>query len=86
MRLAGYVKSKSSLKVAWYSGKKVLPPNFTFYNFDFIKLGPYIQSLGGLNSPKTNQKFYKIENLQMIDISSVFTELQHKQTLNASDF
>ena len=79
-QLAEHVKSKSSLKIAWYSGKETLPSNFSLYNFDFIKLGPYIQSLGGLNSPNTNQKFYKVENLQMIDMSSVFTELPTNQT------
>lgn len=26
-------------------------------NLDFIKVGPYIEELGGLTSPKTNQKF-----------------------------
>lgn len=26
-------------------------------NLDFIKVGPYIESLGGLSSPKTNQRF-----------------------------
>ena len=27
--------------------------------FDYIKLGPYIESLGGLKSEKTNQRLYK---------------------------
>ena len=27
--------------------------------YDFVKLGPYIESLGGLKSPTTNQRFYK---------------------------
>lgn len=26
-------------------------------NLDFIKVGPYVEELGGLNSPKTNQRF-----------------------------
>ena len=27
--------------------------------FDYVKLGPYIESLGGLKSEKTNQRLYK---------------------------
>jgi anaerobic ribonucleoside-triphosphate reductase activating protein len=27
---------------------------------DYIKLGPYIEALGGLKSPDTNQALYKI--------------------------
>ena len=30
--------------------------------FDYVKSGPYIKELGGLNCPSTNQKFYKMKN------------------------
>ena len=58
-------------KTAWYSG------NSNFYNnaqkyFDYIKLGAYIKELGGLNSPATNQRFYRIENETIIDITEQF--------------
>lgn len=64
--LAERVK-KLGLKVGWYWGgiieeKELLEP--TFNNFDYIKSGPYVKELGGLNSPSTNQKFYKIEHLE----------------------
>ena len=36
-------------------------------NFDFIKLGPYIPSKGGLDSPSTNQRFYRIEDQPWYD-------------------
>lgn len=60
--LATFIKTKSSyqLKTAWYSGKAKLPQNFATDHFDYIKLGPYIEKLGGLNAPHTNQRFYKI--------------------------
>lgn len=48
------------LKVAWYSGKQELPKNFNLDSFDFIKLGPYIEKLGPLNSRTTNQRMYKV--------------------------
>lgn len=73
-RLAGYVRdsSESRLKTGWYSGRAQLPPEFESGNFDFIKLGPYVPELGGLNSPTTNQKFYRIENGTMTDRTDLF--------------
>ncbi len=61
-------------KTAWYSGKSKLHENAQLY-FDYVKLGPYIESLGGLDSPQTNQRFYKIENGAMTDMT-VFFELR----------
>ena len=43
-----------------YSGKQELPKNFNIEPFNFIKLGPYIEELGPLNSKTTNQKMYKV--------------------------
>ena len=40
--------------------------------FDYIKLGPYIESLGGLKSPTTNQRLYKRVGNDWQDITSVF--------------
>lgn len=44
------------LKVAWYSGKQEIDQNLYTEYFDYIKLGPYIENLGPLNSPTTNQR------------------------------
>ena len=63
--LCKYIKTTYNIKTAWYSGR-------TYYNeklkdiilpvdnrwFDYIKLGPYIEELGPLNNPKTNQRLY----------------------------
>ena len=66
--LAKYIKMfYPGLKVAWYSGKQELPKHFNLEPFDFIKLGPYIEELGPLNSKTTNQKFYKVENISYKD-------------------
>lgn len=61
---AGFIKqiTNMQLKTVWYSGKSKLPENFAYQNFDFLKLGPYVEELGGLDSPTTNQRFYRIEN------------------------
>lgn len=71
--LASKVKNLG-LKTCWYSGRPELPPDIKLCNFDYIKLGPYIASKGGLNKPSTNQRFYQIVNQQMIDITSKFNK------------
>lgn len=47
------------LKAAWYSGRSHLPEGFDGGCLDYLKLGPYIERLGGLRSPATNQRFYR---------------------------
>jgi anaerobic ribonucleoside-triphosphate reductase activating protein len=58
-KLAWHTK-RAKIKTAWYSGRQELSKKIDLDNFDFIKLGPYIESLGPLTSKTTNQKFYKI--------------------------
>ena len=61
MRLAGWIKTRwPHIKTAWYSGKPQIPEGFEITSMDYIKLGPYIEALGGLKSPDTNQALYKI--------------------------
>ena len=61
MRLAGWIKTRwPHIKTAWYSGKSQIPDGFEITSMDYIKLGPYIEALGGLKSPDTNQALYKI--------------------------
>ena len=64
---ADYVRP---LKTAWYSGRTIFPKDPR--TLDYVKLGPYIESLGGLKSPTTNQRLYKRENDSWVDITSVF--------------
>lgn len=71
MRLAGRVRS-AGLKTAWYSGRQQLPDCFNADLLDFVKLGPYVESLGPLPSPDTNQRMYRIENGDMTDITACF--------------
>lgn len=74
-RLAQFVKEKG-LKVAWYSGKQELHEDVRLANFDYVKLGPYVEELGPLTSPTTNQVMYKIDHLAdkpfVVDITSRF--------------
>src|SRR5690554_5079077 len=73
-RLAVHLRRsiKQPIKTAWYSGKQNIPKSCNLHNFDYIKLGAYIEELGGLDSPKTNQRLYKITNEQMEDITNHF--------------
>ena len=62
MRLAEWIKIQwPHIKTAWYSGKEKLPEGFDIRSMNYIKLGPYMESLGGLKSPNTNQALYRIE-------------------------
>lgn len=61
-----------NLKVAWYSGRQELSKDIELSNFDFIKLGPYKEEFGPLNSKTTNQRFYKVSDGELVDITSRF--------------
>ena len=50
------------LKIAWYSGNKILPPDFNAKYFDYVKLGPYIKDRGPLDNPNTNQMLFKVSS------------------------
>ena len=58
--LAQFIKINYPIKTAWYSGRQELSKEIDLKNFDYIKLGPYIEELGPLNSKTTNQRFYEV--------------------------
>ena len=60
------------LKVGWYSGRQELSKEIELKWFDYIKLGPYIPVRGPLDNPYTNQKFYKVVNGMLEDITYKF--------------
>lgn len=62
------------LKVGWYTGFDVLPNEIELDWFNYIKLGPYIEELGGLDNPNTNQRFYVVKNNNLIDCTKKFYE------------
>lgn len=61
-----------NLKTCLYTGADEIEFPYLFNLLDYIKIGHYDKNLGGLNSPTTNQKFYKIENLELIDLTNLF--------------
>lgn len=74
--------SIDGIKKAWYSGENEL--NIQKYGlvFDYIKVGPYVESFGPLNSPTTNQRLYKIDRtsdqLIITDITNKFWKRSFK--------
>jgi anaerobic ribonucleoside-triphosphate reductase activating protein len=74
--LSEFIRKKSAgkIKTGWYSGRSKLPEKVSADSFDYIKLGPYIEKLGGLNSLTTNQCFYIIEKGEMIDRTFLFRQ------------
>lgn len=72
--LASWVKTHTNLKVAWYSGRQELADIVAkqLQWFDFIKLGPYKEEFGPLNSRTTNQRMYKVHDCELEDITSKF--------------
>lgn len=61
-----------NLKVGWYSGRDYISEDINLENFNVIKLGRYDKSLGPLNCPTTNQRFYKIIEGKMYDYTYLF--------------
>lgn len=70
IKLAAEVKNHS-LKVALYSGRDEVEREI-WDNFDYVKIGRWDKSLGPLNKRSTNQRLFKIENGERIDITSRF--------------
>ena len=61
-RIARFLHTQRTtpVKVGWYSGRSELPEGFSTEGIEYLKLGPYIEKLGGLRAP-TNQRLYKVD-------------------------
>lgn len=72
-KLAVHIRNKyPKMKIGWYSGNYIVSDGVDLTNLDYLKLGPYIESKGGLNSPTTNQKFYTVELGNLSDATYLF--------------
>ena len=56
--LADHVR-ELGLEVALYSGRRDVE-RALYMTFDYVKIGPYMEHYGPLNSPTTNQRLYKV--------------------------
>ena len=69
-----YIKENyPKLKTALYSGFENVDEDI-IYLLDYVKIGPYIKELGGLNKKTTNQRMFKIINGNFEDITFKFQE------------
>jgi anaerobic ribonucleoside-triphosphate reductase activating protein len=73
LRMAEHVR-QASVKAAWYSGRQGMPMAYhlPLDSLDYVKFGPYIEALGGLKSPETNQRLYKRVGDNWEDITGLF--------------
>ena len=78
-QLANHLKLQVTdfhVKTAWYSGRPQMPNGWDEHPeeapFDYIKIGPYIESLGGLKSRTTNQRLYKRSGCEWLDVTSSY--------------
>lgn len=78
--LARYIKDNYdySLKTAWYSGRQELSKEVELKNFDYIKLGPYIEERGPLNNPNTNQRLYEVNRLSKLPERFLLKDITYK--------
>lgn len=75
--LAQIVHAKGLLS-AWYSGRQELPGEIELKYFDYIKLGPYIEELGGLDNPNTNQRLYEVCRLSKLPEEFLLKDITDK--------
>ena len=67
-----------NIKTAWYCGLDMIPKDKEeiLDYLDYVKVGHFDLNLGGLDSPDTNQKLYKVNHTQegnkLIDITYKF--------------
>lgn len=66
------IKFCYDIKTAWYSGRNKIAPEINIKNFDYIKVGPYIEKKGPLTSPTTNQRLYKVVDNELVDVTNKF--------------
>jgi anaerobic ribonucleoside-triphosphate reductase activating protein len=68
-----HIKEVYGLKTCIYSGNDSIETFKSEMGYlDYLKVGKYDEKLGGLDNPNTNQRFYKINNEIMTDITHVF--------------
>ena len=60
------------LKLCWYSGRGLEEASVVLPYLDFLKVGPYDEQAGPLDSPATNQRFYAVMDGELLDWTSKF--------------
>ena len=76
VRLAKLIREDfPSLKTAWYSGSESVDHQ---NQFNYVKIGPYIESLGPLNNRTTNQRMVEYNLSTELGPSWYMRDITHK--------
>lgn len=73
--LLEYLRKNYQYKLALYSGHnfEFLKQSILLQYLDYIKVGPYVETLGGLDYPSTNQRLYTLKDGEITqDITNRF--------------
>lgn len=68
-----WIKTNTNYKTALYSGRTLQYflkrdiNNQIFHYLDYLKVGRYLKRLGGLQSPITNQRLYRLKDGQIVE-------------------
>lgn len=69
------IKSVYGHKTCLYTGNDALNELHPLLrHLDYLKVGPYMQELGGLDNPSTNQRFYRVVDQKLYDETHQFQE------------
>ena len=71
------IAKRLTFKTALYTGLTLEQIDIKKYNLDYIKVGQWIEKLGGLDNPNTNQKFI---NLNTGKDSTYLFQVKKKET------
>lgn len=73
------------VRTAWYCGLDMIPKDKLgiMQYLDYVKVGRYDMELGALDSPTTNQRFYKVKHIgngeyEKIDLTYKFSNKEKK--------
>lgn len=72
LSLMQWIKENTNLKLCWYTGRNAVTIDAILTYCDYIKKGPFIKKYGPLNCKTTNQRFYKKEGNDWVDITYKF--------------
>ena len=77
-KLAKFVTEELDLKVAWYSGRHYIPDEINVGNFNYIKIGPYVPKLGGLDNENTNQTMFEVIEVHTLSQRYMLNDITYK--------
>lgn len=73
LKLIEHIKTSTSLKTGWYSGKDTIDPAILSSNLcDYIKIGHYDEQYGSIDNKTTNQRMYFLSDTGYEDITHLF--------------